>query len=95
MSELRLTRWAGPVLWGLGSYDEFGFCWFSSSGKREKVAMVKQAVSKRHSPEIIKKQICEKGFLLVLFGSQVKRSDISETHHLGSNIRKHFLYIAP
>lgn len=34
-----------PVLWDPGGYDEFGFGWFISSGKGEKLKMVKQAES--------------------------------------------------
>lgn len=56
-----------PVLGGRGGHDELGCCGCSSPGKGGKVAMVKQAVSKRqeHSPEVTEEQVCERGFFVL------------------------------
>lgn len=79
----------------LGGHDEFGFCWFSSSGKREKLAMPKRAKSSKGMRNPLKalrdRQLCEKGILLALFGSRVRISGMAETHHPGSNVRQRFL----
>lgn len=58
------------------------------------MVMVRQAKSPKgmSTPQkSLRSSSVKGGGVLALFGSQVRISEIAETHNLGSNVRKHFL----
>lgn len=59
----------------LGGHGEFGFCWFSSSGKREKLAMPKRAKSSkgmRNPLKALRDSSVKRGFFLLCLAHELE-----------------------